>query len=557
MSSVRVVHSVLAIGVFIGGTAQVSSLARAGSPAAFTDEALARGVDYSSGITLTQFGAGVAVVDMDNDSDPDIVGLGHKDGVVGIFENDGTGFFTNRSTGNGIPLVPDASGLSAIDYDSDGDLDLYITCDGFPNLLLRNDGAFQFTEVAVSAGVADEGSGHGNAWGDVNGDGWLDLYVANRTFPWTSLLPSEMYLNNQDGTFQPTGETLGIGQSADPTFTVRFFDYDRDGDADFYMGNDHGTGPILYNHLFRNDNGTFVDVTATSNTEAEVDCMGIAIGDLDRNGYSDIYVTNVPTGNVLLMNQGDGTFTDETLTYGVGSYATGWGTTFIDFDNDGWLELYINNMNAPNRFYDYSGTGQATDIAPAMGLDNPATSFCVAKGDLDNDGDLDLVVQTSDEPFAVFMNNEGQNRNWVKFRIGGRGANTFAVGAQVDVITGVQSQMHEVLGNANFKSQDDYVMHFGLDSLTSIDQIIVTWPGGITRTLSNYTANHTWTLWPPERMGDADGDGDVDSDDLNAVMNCIDGPSVGSVVPGCEIIDMDGSGAVDLRDYAAFTAAAS
>ena len=111
MSSLKVVGGILSVGVMVGGVPQTLQVARAGSPAPFTDEALARGVDYSSGITLAKFGAGVAVVDMDNDSDPDIVGLGHKDGIVGIFENDGTGYFTNRSNGNGIPLVPEASGL--------------------------------------------------------------------------------------------------------------------------------------------------------------------------------------------------------------------------------------------------------------------------------------------------------------------------------------------------------------------------------------------------------------------------------------------------------------
>ncbi|GJM24954.1 MAG: hypothetical protein DHS20C16_13690 [Phycisphaerae bacterium] len=546
------------LSVALGGS---PDSAMAGTPAAFTDEAASRGVVYLVGDSAStvpgqsRYGSGVALVDLDNDLDPDIVCLGEMTGAVGIFENDGTGHFTDRTNASGIDRIPDASGLTVVDYDADGDLDLFMSCSLFPNVLYRNDGNLQFTDVTAVSGVGDMGAGQGSGWGDVNGDGWLDLYMGNRTFPWTSPLPSELYINNQDGTFQPVGETLGIGQSGDPTLTVRFFDYDRDGDADFYMGNDHGTGPVLFNHLFRNDGGTFVDVTASSNTQADVDCMGIALGDLDRNGYSDIYVTNTPPGNVLLMNAGDGTFVDATASYGVGSFVTGWGTTFIDYDNDGWLELYINNTTAPNRFYEYSGVGQATDIAPALGLDDPGDSYCLSIGDIDDDGDVDLVVQTDEAPLRVYINNEGTNRNWVKFRIAGRGANTHAVGAQVDVVTGSVTQMHEMTGGSNFKSTNQYIMHFGVDTATSIDQITVSWPGLVTRTLSNYPVNNTWTLWPPERMGDVDGDGDRDADDLNAVSNCIDGPVVGSIQPGCEIIDMDGNGAVDLVDYAAFTQA--
>ncbi len=552
MSAMRMVRLVLTVGVVVLPVAVLS----AGSPEAFTSEAASRGVVFQTVDSLYRHGTGLGVIDLDNDQDPDLVVLGGTSGIVGLFENDGTGHFIDRSIGNEILLITEATGLSAADFDADGDLDLMITCRLFNDVLLRNDGNFEFTNVAPTLGLGDEqGLSYGTTWGDIDGDGWLELYVANRTFLPGFAVPNELYVNSNGLALEATGETLGVGFSQLPSFTSRFLDYDRDGDADLYVCNDRGTTPNVENHLFRNDGGTFVDVTAASNTAANVDCMGIAVGDLDRNGYADMYVTNTPPGNVLLMNQGDGTFVDATLAYDVGSYEIGWGTTFLDYDNDGKLELYVNNMLAPNRLYDDDGPGALIDIAPIVGLDNSATSFCVAKGDLDNDGDLDLVVQTDNAPLAIFINHEGDNRNWVKFRVVGIGANTFAVGAQIDIGTGAISQMNEITAGSNFKSQDDYTVHFGVDTATTLDQIIVAWPGGVSRTLTNYPANQTWTLWPPERLGDVDGDGDKDAADLASVLPCVVGPTEGSITPGCEIIDFDGNGAIDLVDYALFTQA--
>lgn len=328
---------------------------------------------------------------------------------------------------------------------------------------------------------------------------------------------NRLYRNLGGSTFVDLGESTGVDRRTDPTFVATFFDYDRDGDADLYIGNDRGSGPLLSNHLFRNDGtGHFTDVTAASGTAAEVDCMGIAIGDLDRNGYPDIYVTNVPVnnGNVLLMNQGNGTFVDQTVAAGVGSFRIGWGTTFVDFDNDGWLELFVCNMNAENRLYNIDGVYPAVDIAPAVGVNSFGISYCIAKGDVDGDGDLDLLVEKRDSNVLLYINHEGETRRWIRFDMRGPGDNYFAIGAQLDVRTGGIWQMGEVRSGTNYKSQDELTLHFGVNQATVADEIVAHWPGGATRTLHNAPTNHRYVIYPPSMLADFDSDLDVDGADI-------------------------------------------
>ena len=525
--------------------------AYAGGPAAFTEEAVARGLVYDIPFGYQQFGTGVALVDLDGDLDPDAVVAGRADGVVGIFENDGTGHFTDHSDVSGVPAIGAPSSISAADYDADGDLDLFIACKLEPNVMLRNDGGFTFTDVSLASGLADPGSGMGAAWADWDGDGWVDLYVPNRTSPFGSQIPNRMYANNGNGTFTEVGETLGVDRGMDPTFVVAFFDYDRDGDADLYLGNDRGTSPDWQNHLFQNDGtGLFTDVSTSSGTGVNVDAMGIAIGDLHHTGWQDIYVTNTPPGNVLLMNQGDGTFADESLVAGVGSYGVGWSTLFFDYDNDTWLEIHVCDTLQPDRLYDHDGTWPATNDAVLLGVANTDPAYCAAAGDVDGDGDLDLLHMSAVQPIRLFINNEGDQREWIKLDVRGRGNNTFAIGAQVDLRTGTVEQMREVRAGTSFKSQNELVVHFGLGSAIVADEITVTWPGGVvSRTLLGMAAGTTWTVYPPEALGDADEDDDVELDDFFALLDCRD---AGVVTPGCEMMDFDGDADVDDDDVDAF-----
>ncbi len=545
-----------------------------GAPLPFTEEAVARGINY----TVEQggtFGCGVAFADLDGDGDPDLITLGKTTAgpldpwTAGIYENDGSGFFTNRSSGNGIPLMPMATGITAADYDGDGDLDLYFSNWLQPNVLMRNDGGFMFTDVSQAAGVDDVGAGSGCGWGDYDNDGRLDLYLANRTAtnlpdpPYTpSTEQNRLYHNLGDGTFEEVAAALGVADGEARSFQGAFFDYDRDSDADLYLSNDKGlsSGCAWRNHLWQNIGGTFLDVSQSSGTDGCIEAMCIAIGDFDNNLFPDIYVTNLPAGNVLYLNQGDGTFLDYSQQAGVTSNEVGWGSVFFDYDNDGRLDLYVCNHTAPNRLYDFDGQWPAANQAVALGVadDGPGESFCVAAADIDNDGDLDLVLSNRSTPTTtgrihLFINHEGQRRRWIKFNVIGQGQNVFGVGTQVDIRTGVTWRMREVIAGSAFKSQDDLTLHFGLADATMVDEIRIVWPGGTTRTITNIAADQTYPLYPPERLGDGDGDGDIDSDDVSIFVAVLIGAQTGT--NQVAVNDFNGDGLADGHDISAFVIA--
>jgi hypothetical protein len=518
------------------------------SAAPFTEEAVQRGIDFST-IHVGGAGHGVGFPDLDGDGDPDFVCLGSPTGIVGIYENDGAGFFTSRSAGSGIPALLHATGVIAADIDGDSDLDLFVACWDAPNVLLQNDGGFQFTDITQAAGVGDAGRSTGCAFTDFDGDGFVDLYVANMT-GFQQTFPDRFYRNLGNGQFQNLAPALGIDFG---TFTWQavFFDYDRDADSDLYVSNDKGWLTCDSNNfLYENDGGSFVDVTTPSGAGICLDSMGVAVGDFDGNGFQDVYCTNIPGGNALLMNRGDKTFVEFETAAGVASFATGWGALFFDWDNDGYQDLYVCNQDAPNRLYEFDGTWPCTDIAATAGVDIGNDSYCLAVADIDADGDLDLALETAGGPVELFINHEGEQRSWARFRVIGQGANTAAIGATVDVRTGATWRTREVMSGTGFKCQNDLARHFGLGSATSLDEVVVTWPGGTTRGLTGYPVETSWALVPPERLGDADGDGDYELDDFFALF----GPGGGAVTPGYEAADFDGDADIDTVDLDGFLA---
>lgn len=518
--------------------------------APFTEESAPRGLnDFLSAGEAETYGFGVAFADLDGDGDPDLVTLGRADHRIGLYENDGAGYFTLRSAGSGMALESKPSGVVAGDYDGDSDLDLFITVSIGNNRLYRNEGAFTFTDVTTAAGVGDNGAGMGCAFGDVDGDGDLDLYVSNHT---VGVAPNvnQFFSNNGDGTFTEMAALLGLDFGSDPTYQAVLFDMERDGDVDLYLATDKGYQPGLQNHLMENQgNGTFTEITFSSGTAALIDAMGLAVGDFDRNGQVDLYVTNTSGGNVLYLQQTTGVFSDGSALYGVLNFALGWGTLFFDYDNNTHLDLYVcNSTLAPNRLYVHDGRLPSQDLASTLGIADTGKSYGSATADIDNDGDLDLAVSNEDGIVSLYINQEGSTRSWVKFDVVGTQANLHGVGATVEVRTGSLWQTRLVLAGSSYKSQDDLRVEFGLDSATLVDEVRVTWPGGEERCVTNLTGRHTWRLLPDERLGDVDEDGDVDRDDYFALWECFTGAIPGALQPGCEAADMDRDGDVDFDD---------
>ncbi|MHC5005308.1 MAG: CRTAC1 family protein, partial [Planctomycetota bacterium] len=518
--------------------------------APFTEEAAARGLLYTIQSFPTAYGSndgfGCGFADLDGDGDPDVVVLGADDATVGVFENDGTGHFADRSVDSGIAALPQGSALAFADYDGDGDLDLYLTQYELPNRLLRNDGSFAFTDVTELAGVGDAGPGTGACWGDYDGDGRLDLYLCNY-LSFVSPSPNRLYRNLGGGVF----EDVSVAQAVDDPgmgFQAVWFDYDRDGDVDLYLSNDRGHLPPYFrgNQLWRNDGGQLVNVSEASGTGLSLFSMGVACGDFDGNGWPDLYVTNIPGGggfanNVLMLNQGDGTFLDWSEPAGVDlACCTSWGSIFFDYDNDRRTDLYVNTMWEDNALFVFDQSSEdgypCLNIAAEVDLvgtecDVPfqcstGVSFVAAVGDVDGDGDLDVLETNLGGNVQLYVNHEGQTRQWIGYRVVGLGENTSAVGALVETRVGTVTQMREVLAGGNgYLGQNDLTVHVGLGDAAAADEVTVRWPGGTPpRTLTALPADAVWTLYPPARLGDADGDGLRTADDFRVLQGCFGAP---------------------------------
>lgn len=542
---------VAAVGLGVVGPVAARDTGGAGSPAslAFTEESLQRGMNYLVGTPYAQFGAGVALIDLNNDGHLDAVVLGATNGLVGVYQNNGTGSFINRSFATGIAPIT-ASGVSAADYDGDGLLDLFIGGWFTSNRLLRNNGNFTFTDVTAAAGLTLVAPTISSTWSDFDGDGWLDLYVSIRTLTNNNTTRNKFYRNNGDGTFTDVAGALGVDCENDPSLLAAFFDFDNDGLDDLYVGTDKGSGNVYKNRLFRNTGGGFAEITDQANAAAYIDCMGFAVGDLDYDGFFDVYMTNLPIGNKLYMNDGAGAFIDATVASGTGAYAMSWGTVFADFDDDMRLDTYVCVANGPNQLFQGTPQWPMTNVAAEANAALSGTSYAMAVGDVDGDLRLDMLVAEVSGRVKLLMNRTASESNLVRFRVVGQGPNTFAVGARLDIQAGGVWQARQIYAGSNYKATNEFTVHVGLGAATQADEVVVRWPGtGDTRVLTNVPAGATWTIHPPQRLGDANADGRFGRGDLHALLQAITGPGV-AIEPGAEIFDLDGDFDVDFSDLA-------
>lgn len=549
-------------------------------PAAFTEEAVARGLVYEvrpfSALEPNTFGEGLAIVDLNGNGHQDVILMGHSSKMVGIFENDGTGHFIDRSFHlvDGQPVAkvvaPLASGIAAADFTGNGLKDVYITLAAEmgqmsqPNILLRNEGDFNFTIVSAEAGVGNTGFGHTAMWGDIDNDGWLDLYVVNYTLPSQAADPSfrnKLYRNLGDGTFADISVGSGVD---DPGFGLSgvLADINHDGWLDLMVTNDKGMAYIP-NRAWRNNQGQFEDICSTSGLCLEMWAMSSAAGDVTGNGYVDFYVTNLPHHagyngwNALHINQGDETFIEQCTEAAVCQFIFAWASFFFDFSNNGWQDLFVVNQTQEDHLFANHGQFPLINVGEATAIEGyPGVSYSSAYGDLTGNGALDIIsCNQGNDGVAfnvqLFINHEGVKRNWVRFNVAGQDGNLHAIGANIQITAGGHTQWREVYaGGNNYKAQNELVFHFGLDEADHVDSILVNWPGGqVSRTLSNYPGNQTWTLYPPAMLGDANSDGVIDMSDLLALLS-----GWGELQSGSEIMDINGDGVIDVSDLLALLA---
>ena len=477
---------------------------------------------------------GQAWGDYDNDGWLDLYVTGNLDDNV-LYHNNQDGSFRVAEISPSVSL-PEATSGGAVwaDYDNDGWRDLYVLNHG-ANALFHNDGGIGFTDVTEIAGVGDTGKGTTAAWGDYDNDGYLDLYVTNWScFPGCdplnfNLHRDRLYRNSGDGTFNDRTDALVYEKTLGSGFAASFMDFDNDGDLDIYVVNDQKRNPIG-NVLWRNDGAgckgwCWTDVSAETGTDHTLYGMGLAVGDYDNDSDLDFFFSNMGNSMALLQNQGDSTFVDQAEAAGVdlrsGTNIAGWGTCFLDYDNDGWLDLYLATTKFvqldplyvnkgltfiyPNVLFQNNGNGSFTDVGSTSWREVARPSMGVACADYDNDGWLDFVVGNWNRGYRLYHNEglTGAGNHWLTVRLVGAGpVNRDAVGARVYVATNDgRTQMQEVKSGSSLGAGNDTALHFGLGAATA-EELTVVWPNGLTRSLSNVPADQIWRVgYPAEVSG--------------------------------------------------------
>jgi len=446
--------------------------------------------------------------DFDGDGYLDLWVDNHYNSRPYFYKNDGNGTFTDVFTSTGLDGKGDEHGNGLCDFNNDGNLDLHITIGARGGTLLgmksdrtdMNLGSFSFVDVADEAGTDDTwGQGRSVAWGDYDRDGHADLLLGNLK---TDLV---LYRNNGDGTFTNVSVAAGLGSlqynEAD------FADYNNDGYPDIYMSDVEEKGANT-DRLFRNNgDGTFSDVTGEAGIQPLTQGRSLAWGDYNNDGYLDLFISRgpeVPSKQTLYQNNGNGTFTDVTDAAGLGALsnnrAAGWG----DFDNDGYLDLYVVNSGTdpvgkgPNYLYRNNRNGTFTDVASRTGVQAMAVSRGrgASWGDYDNDGFLDLFTNNGEDNTAFpkgpqfLYHNGGSSYHWLKIKLIGTVSNRDGLGAKVTITTGRQIQYRENNGSmGHYLSQQSTPLHFGLGKSTVVNAIVITWPSGIIQTMLNVAAD--------------------------------------------------------------------
>ncbi len=504
---------------------------------------------------------GVALFDYDNDGDLDVYFLqgrvlepgktlkesvfppppshwpGHR-----LFRNElipsGTLRFTDVTDQAGVGHEGYGLGAAVGDYDNDGDKDLYITNFG-GNILYRNDGDGTFRDVTAKAGVGDGGFSTSAAFLDFDRDGDLDLFVAHyNTFsiegnkrckaptgerdycgPTSYIpLPDRLYRNEGDGTFRDVSQPSGIGAESAAGLGVAVADYNGDGWLDIYVAND-----MTPNHLWINkQDGTFEETGLLSGTSYNQDGkveagMGVSAADFDADGDEDLFVTNLRAQtNTLYLNDGSGIFDDVTSRVGLDAPSvpyTGFGTRWFDYDNDGLLDLFVVNgailmssslrgqpfpYHERNQLYHLEGKRfRETTAEAGDALKLSEVSRGAAFGDIDNDGDIDIVVTNCNGPARLLLNDSGSKNAWLEVDVEGVRSNRDGLGARVGLKRKSQPVLwRRVSADGSYLSASSPRVHFGLGLLTSIgaadlESVVVVWPDG---------QKETWPAPKPNRL---------------------------------------------------------
>ncbi len=534
------------------------SAVNAGPPAShsvqFTDVTQAAGITFThfkgtvdTSTILEEAGPGVCVADYDGDGYQDIYFVNGRDlyqrGITvrnALYHNNGDGTFTDVTESAGVP--GNAYGLGCIwgDYDNDGHPDLYVTQYG-KNILYHNNGDGTFTDVTDQAGVGGMDFGtvfhSGATFFDYDRDGYLDLYVGgyanfsieSQQYCTTEIhyrsscppavyggSPDVLYHNNGDGTFTNVTKAAKIYQPKGMNLSVGAADYDNDGWPDLFVAND-GLEAYLYHN---NHDGTFTNIAlesgvALTNDGNTMAAMCISLGDYDNDGHLDLYISDFQgAGDHVWHADGKGSFDEVSDSLGVTvstKQVLSFGGGFFDYDNDGWLDLFIANGHVYpeidrasaeihykeiNSLFHNDGKGKFTEVGKTSGegFAKPYAGRGVAFADFDNDGNMDLVVADNGDPPLLLHNSGGTGNHFLNFKLVGTKSNRDAMGARLRLRAGGVSQIREIAGGGSYLSQSDLRAHFGLGHNTRADEVEVSWPSGQHQVFRNVSADKFYLI---------------------------------------------------------------
>ena len=518
---------------------------------AFTDVTAQAGITFrhvaspEKKYIVESMSGGVALFDYDNDGDLDIylvnsltVDLVKTKGKTKsyLYRNEGNGKFTEVAEKAGVNDIGWGMGVAVGDYNNDGFEDLYVTCLG-PDYLFKNNGDGTFTNVTAKAGVSDPRWSTGASFFDYDRDGDLDLIVTNYVDFDVNNLPEfgqgkscqyksipvqcgprglkgagdSLYRNNGNGTFTDVSKAAGV---SDPDgyygLGVITSDFDEDGLIDIFVANDSTP-----NFHYRNKgDGTFEEIgfvagTGVNENGSEQGSMGVTVGDYDHDGKLDLFVTNFADEyNTLYHNNGKNSFTDLSYAAKVAAVSlpyVGWGTKFFDYNNDGWVDLFVANGHVYPQLPGYrqrrllhrnNRDGTFSEVSADFGavLTEDRVSRGVAFGDIDNDGDIDLIIGDLDGPPQLLRNDGANANNSIIIKTVGVKSNRSGIGARVTVVSGDLTQLDEVRSGDSYISQSDLRLHFGLQKRTKVDSIQVLWPSGVIDKVSGVGVNRIVTI---------------------------------------------------------------